>query len=89
MAYRRRSFACDLQLRDSSRFARDSLLATPFYGAEPNCSFFQSAVALVPMWYLHISNAFAKIRKSYRKATAFLRNPPFTQRGHFQIYQQL
>jgi hypothetical protein len=73
MALRRKIVNCDLQLRDSSRFARDSLLAVLFDRTEPDCLFFQSAVALICIRYHRSVNADAKIRQLYGLANIFER----------------
>lgn len=61
MAFCRRENFCDLQLRDSSRFARDSLLATLFTGRNLIVHFFQSAVADVRTLFKYLANAAAKV----------------------------
>ena len=52
----------DLQLRDSSRIARDSLLAAHFAGQNLHENIFQSTVALTGMQHGSPVNAVAKIQ---------------------------
>ena len=72
MAYRRGIFFCDLQLRDSSRFTRDSLLVNTAYikrsDIQPNCLFFQRAGALARTRHRRSPNAPAKIQKLFKMA---------------------